>query len=588
MMLDDAKKYALTPGTRVGDKNRYEILGLVGNGSCGLTYRAMDRTFDREIALKECFPVDKCWREGLQVCVDDKDKEDYERATAKLYAEGKTLAQLKHPGVVTVHDAFIDARTNSLFIAMEWLSGDSLESRTKKGPVPHDKAEQWLRKILDALRKVHGKDITHRDIKPANIVFDDDDNPVLVDFGAALNRNTKVGPTIQGPYTERYAAPEQLDAKFGRIGQWTDFYALAATWYEMLTRVAYKINPRLSIDSEKKALVESVMKNLAAEPEKRCQSADEWLSMLDASPEPDAGVEDVRCLVGTVWERYPRENEGLPVELELLLRMVDCMHLQLHPYEKLKALTDAHEFVHGVGADADWVIASVGSALGWSDSEIGAVQVCFREAPGERIVHGASRAVLKLAREYFWKEWPIWESLCGVSAKIRSLKPDFWRENKEIFGKYGKHEKTVDDVRWVLNRIKEFYPEDRGFPGDFYALNLAVDMVLADSLQARREKIASILETPGREAVVEYVCRNRYGNLDALEAVRKQLADDDAIGLAAVSWLGLPQSYFAQVNQPEESHVKILLQKIHDVVKEVDKAFWAANKSWLCQIEPKK
>ena len=567
---------------------RYKIQESVGQGAFGLTYRAWDSLLGRQIALKECFPVDKCWREGLRVCAED--EAEYKHATAALYDEATTLARLKHPGVVTVHDVFIDARTNSLFIVMEWLSGDSLESRMKKGPVPHDKAEQWLRKILDALKEVHGADITHRDIKPANIMFNSRQEPVLVDFAAALNRNTKVGKTIQGPYTELYAAPEQLGAEFGpkSIGAWTDFYALAATWYEMLTGVAYKINPRLSIDSEKKALVESVMKNLNFRPKDRCQSADEWLSMLDASPEPDAGVEDVRCLVDTVRGRYPRENEGLPVELELLLRMVDCMHLQLHPYEKLKALADAHEFVHGVGEDADWVIDSVGSALGWSDSEIGAVQVCFREAPGERIVHGASRAVLKLAREYFWKEWPIWESLCGISAKIRSLKPDFWRENKEIFGKYGKHEKTVDDVRWVLNRIKEFYPEGRGLPGDFYALNLAVDMVLADGLQARREKIASILETPGREAVVEYVCRNRYGNLDALEAVRKQLADDDAIGLAAVSWLGLPSWYFAQVNQPNESHVKILLQKIHDVVKEVDKAFWAANKSWLCQIEPKK
>ena len=577
MMLDDARKNALTPGTRVGDKNRYEILGLVGNGSCGLTYRAWDRLLNRQIALKECFPVDKCWREGLRVCAED--EAEYKHATAALYDEATTLARLKHPGIVTIHDVFVDAGTNSLFIVMEWLSGDSLESRMKKGPVPHDKAEQWLRKILDALRKVHGKDITHRDIKPANIVFDDDDNPVLVDFGAALNRNTKVGPTIQGPYTAYYAAPEQMFSDVGSIGPWTDFYALAKTWDELL-----KKNPQLP----KKALVDSVKTNLNFRPKDRCQSADEWLSKLDASPEPDAGVEDVRCLVDTVRGRYPRENEGLPVELELLLRMVDCMHLQLHPYEKLKALADAHEFVHGVGEDADWVIDSVGSALGWSESEKGAVRECFREAPGERIVHGASRAVLKLAREYFWKEWPIWESLCGVSAKIRSLNPDFWRENKEIFGKYSKHEKTVDDVRWVLNRIKEFYPKDRDFPGDFYALNLAVDMVLADSLQARREKIASILETPGREAVVEYVCRNRYGNLDALEAVRKQLADDDAIGLAAVDWLGLPSSYFAQVNQPDESHVKILLKKIHDVVKEVDKAFWAANKSWLCQIEPKK
>ena len=192
-------------------------------------------------------------------------EEEYKRARSAMLAEARTLSRVKHPGVVTVHSVFIDKETNSLFIEMDWLEGPTLETRMSQGPVSHEQARDWLHAILRALEKVHEKRITHRDIKLANIVFDEDDNPVLVDFGAALNRETKDGMTVAGPYTPQYAAPEQQIPRMGKIGPWTDFYALAATWYELLTMRPVS-EFRGVVDSgnvtDNKELIGSVMKNL--------------------------------------------------------------------------------------------------------------------------------------------------------------------------------------------------------------------------------------------------------------------------------------------------------------------------------------
>ena len=412
---------------------RYKIQESVGQGAFGLTYRAWDRLLNRQIALKECFPVDKCWREGLRVCAED--EAEYKHATAALYDEATTLARLKHPGIVTIHDAFIDAGTNSLFIVMEWLSGGSLDARMKKEPVPHDKAEQWLRTILSALKEVHERSITHRDIKPSNIMFNSRQEPVLVDFGAALNRDTKVGKTIQGPYTARYAAPEQLDAGFGRIGPWTDFYALAATWYEMLTGVAYQINPRLSIDSEKKALVESVMKNLAAEPEKRCQSAEEWLSLLGAS----LTVDDVYYLIRELRERYPKDKNGrLPVAVEILLRMAE-FNVARGKRAKMKVLKDAAAIVSGA-AGIGGLVASVGVAMGWGQGLVAALVAFFAGGPvalpiglGVAGLAGIGLAVRHFVQPAKSEQQVIEETLHGVSERIRNTNLQFWEENKDLW-----------------------------------------------------------------------------------------------------------------------------------------------------------
>ena len=297
--------------------NLYEIQEVIGQGSFGITYRAWDRLLKRQIALKECFAASICQREGKRV--KPADQSQYEAAKLDLLKEARTLARVKHPGVVAVHSVFIDKETDSLFIEMDLLEGASLKKKMSQGRVSHEQAFEWLHTILCALKKVHKKNITHRDIKPANIVFNGDGNPVLIDFGAALNRELKEGTTIAGAYTPRYAAPEQLYPELGKIGPWTDFYSLARTWCELLTGKC-DAGDELKLLSgrypEYQALFLSVKRNLKSDVKKRCQDADEWLDMLRrpvAPAIPEVTVNEIRECIKAVRGCYPKdENVEMP------------------------------------------------------------------------------------------------------------------------------------------------------------------------------------------------------------------------------------------------------------------------------------
>lgn len=170
---------------------------------------------------------------------------------------------------------------------MPWLEGGSLRDKmAAEGRIPEAQAAEWLLELLPALEYLHSRQIIHRDIKPGNIMFDGDGNPVLVDFGSALNRAAKVDTTTQGEFSPVYASPEQASGK-GKIGSWTDLYALAATWYELLsgappepTQQRLVSDDLAPLPSGATLLEQSIMQNLALAPEERCQSAREWQDWL--------------------------------------------------------------------------------------------------------------------------------------------------------------------------------------------------------------------------------------------------------------------------------------------------------------------
>ncbi|MCQ2371553.1 MAG: protein kinase [Akkermansia sp.] len=295
---------ALPPGTILGNE-KYKILVARGQGGFGITYAGWDFSLERNVAIKECFPQDICVRDAETAAIAPRTpalQEAYLAAMADLQKEARLLAGLNHPNIVQVHDVF--AANGSLFCVMHWLEGDTLRDRldaaeAEDALIPPEQVEEWLRQLLDALGYMHAQGVIHRDIKPENIMFNESGRPVLVDFGSAVNISRLTHTLTQGAFSASYAAPEQISGK-GKIGPWTDFYSLAATWYEVFSNCAAEETVRRMMEDSLAPLEKlvparvhaaprmaaGIMRNLELRTAARCQSAAEWLAMLDGRPQP--------------------------------------------------------------------------------------------------------------------------------------------------------------------------------------------------------------------------------------------------------------------------------------------------------------
>ena len=293
---------ALPPGAQLG---QYRLIEAASQGGFGILYRAWDEKLNRPVAVKECFPASICRRDpqtGVVQPHTESQRASYETAINDVFEEAQTLAGLHHARVVPVYDVFRAA--GSMFYVMPWLEGGSLRDRIAAGDaISPETAQNWLLELLAALEYLHGMQVIHRDIKPGNIMFDAAGNPVLVDFGSALNRATKVDTTTQGEFSPVYASPEQVSGK-GKIGPWTDLYSLAATWYELLTGMQPEPAQQRLVQDDlqplppgRTVLEQSIMQNLALEAAARCQSAREWQDWLLRGVAPVAVARRRRSLL---------------------------------------------------------------------------------------------------------------------------------------------------------------------------------------------------------------------------------------------------------------------------------------------------
>jgi serine/threonine protein kinase len=155
---------------------------------------------------------------------------------ARFDQEAALLAELRHPGIVRYVDHGITSHGES-YIAMEWLSGETLEERLMRGPLSAVAVARLGRRVLESLAAAHERNIVHRDIKPSNIFLVDwriDDTRIL-DFGIArrvldTKRFTKVGSTVGTPM---YTAPEQARGDRDVDGR-TDIFSLGSVLFEAL------------------------------------------------------------------------------------------------------------------------------------------------------------------------------------------------------------------------------------------------------------------------------------------------------------------------------------------------------------------
>jgi len=198
---------------------RYELVGILGKGSFATVYRAFDPVLGREVALKVL---------SADLASDANDRK-------RFLLEGRALAALHHPNIVTVYD--VGEAEGRPYFAMELIEGETLNSVLERASVkglPLRAVQDIIASLASAVDHIHAQGLVHRDIKAENVRLTRTGHPVLMDFGIALDaRRTRL---TRGPYglgTPEYASPEQIQGF--HIGPATDIYALGILTYQLLT-----------------------------------------------------------------------------------------------------------------------------------------------------------------------------------------------------------------------------------------------------------------------------------------------------------------------------------------------------------------
>jgi len=226
----------LPPRTILQEK--YLIGRVLGQGGFGITYLAWDLNLNVKLAIKEYFPQDLASRAAgySQVSAYTGSMgSQYDYGLDKFLQEARTLAQFEgHPNIVSVRD-FFKANGTAYFV-MSYVEGITLKEHLANsgGVLPVDQARGILMPVMDALKEVHAVNVLHRDISPDNIFINKKGQVILIDFGAARQAIGEKGRSLSIILKPGYAPEEQYRSK-GIQGPWTDIYAIAATYYHLVT-----------------------------------------------------------------------------------------------------------------------------------------------------------------------------------------------------------------------------------------------------------------------------------------------------------------------------------------------------------------
>lgn len=193
----------------------YQIEQELGRGGMATVYLAMQDSLNRPVALKimnEALASDEAY-------------------TARFIKEGRFIAGLGHPNIITIFDVgTIESRP---YIAMEYIAGGTLEDHIDVGLAP-ERVITIIRSVAKALVHAHSRGIIHRDVKPANILFHTSGEAILTDFGVAKGTDGAAAMTSATTIgTPNYMSPEQIRGQ--KVDARTDQYGLGAMLYECLT-----------------------------------------------------------------------------------------------------------------------------------------------------------------------------------------------------------------------------------------------------------------------------------------------------------------------------------------------------------------
>ena len=239
----ETEPFALKPGTILDGK--YLVGEMLGQGGFGITYIGFDLLLEQKVAIKEYYPMSTGMvsRENSTTVVWSSavmQKSGMEKGFDSFLKEARKMAKLRSiPSVVGVNSVFIQNET--AYIVMDFIEGETLLKKLQReGPMDYGTCISLMTPIMQALAEVHKHGIIHRDISPDNIMVQSDGKLILLDLGAAkdLDIQGKDGNVQSSQMVAKHGfSPVEQYGQAGKIGPWTDVYAMAATIYYCCTGV---------------------------------------------------------------------------------------------------------------------------------------------------------------------------------------------------------------------------------------------------------------------------------------------------------------------------------------------------------------
>ncbi|MEO0970882.1 MAG: bifunctional serine/threonine-protein kinase/formylglycine-generating enzyme family protein [Cyanobacteria bacterium J06639_18] len=277
---------------------KFTIQKVLGGGGYGVTYSAIDKNTNNLVAIKTLNPIHQS-------------QADFDQQQVKFVQEAFRLVQCSHPHIVKVHEVINE---DGLWgMVMEYVQGQDLAIYiNQRGKLPEEKALKYINQVGTALEYIHKQGLLHRDVKPNNIMLrQSQEEAVLIDFGLAREFDLNQTGSMTNSKTEGYAPIEQYERR-GKFGAYTDVYALAATFYALVTGdiplpanfrqtgiplpSPQQRNPKIS-----DRVNDGIIKGMGLEPQDRPQTVREWLELVMPSQAKSSFVQNISELLATTF-----------------------------------------------------------------------------------------------------------------------------------------------------------------------------------------------------------------------------------------------------------------------------------------------